>query len=156
MGFEPSPSNQVCTQRWRRLENVLQKMLFSRFPVEISILVHLKQISVVSKSDKQKKKKKKEKEKKRKEKEKEKRKKKRKKKSPLLIFIPFPLQFKFFSFPFTVSLLFRFISLFFLASLFPFLLFLPLPSLFTPFSLPSKIFPKTFKGWATPSYSTGH
>ena len=50
--------NQVCSQR-----------------LELSISVHPKQISVVSKNDKQKKKKKKE------------------KKGPLLIFIPFPSPF---------------------------------------------------------------
>ena len=39
--------NQVCTQRWTRLENFPPNCFF---PVEISILVHPKQISVVSKS----------------------------------------------------------------------------------------------------------
>ena len=67
----------MCSQRWARLENFPPKFPF--------ILIHPKQISVVSKSDKQKKKK------------------ERKKKGPLLISIPSLLHFKFVSSPFTIS-----------------------------------------------------
>ena len=69
--------NQVCSQRWARLQNFPHKLMsiysgvrgiffrgvkvtFSDFSqVKISILVHPKQISVVSKDDQKKKKKKK-------------------------------------------------------------------------------------------------
>ena len=43
--------NQVCSQRWARLENFPHNKWGILFPVEISFLVHPKQISVVSKSD---------------------------------------------------------------------------------------------------------
>ena len=100
--------NQVCSQRWARLEHF---PFHNFFPIEISILAHPKQILVVSKSDKQ-------------------------KKSALLIFIPFPfhLQFPFFSLSiFPVSLpLFSFLSSFSLSLPF-FLLFPFLPKFFPNF-----------------------
>ena len=77
--------NQVCTQRWARLEN----FPFPDFPRRNFILIDPKQISVVSKSDKH-----------------------REKKGPLLIFIPFPFHLKFFFFLFTIPLLFLSIFLF--------------------------------------------
>ena len=98
--------------------------------------VHPKQISIVSKSDKQKKKK--------------------KKKGPLLIFLYLsPFHFKFSSSPFTTifpSFPFPFslfsLSLFSLSSSFSLSLpFFPLPSLFPHF--PFQNFPPTFQGWAT-------
>ena len=55
MQWESQGCNQVCSQRWARLENF---PFPDFFPIEISILAHPKQISVVSKSDKKKKKKK--------------------------------------------------------------------------------------------------
>ena len=87
-----------------------------KFPPKISILVHPKQILVVSKSEKQ----------------------KNKKKSSLLIFIPFPLQFLVFlhNFPSPFSPF-----PFFLASLFRFLLFFSLPSIFSS-SIISPFLPK--------------
>ena len=108
--------NQVRSQKWARLENF---PFPNFFPVEIFILGHPKQISVVSKSDKQK-----------------------KKKVLAAHFHTFPILFKFSSSPFTTSLLF--LSIFpspHLLSLFPFLLFSPSPFHFSSFPPPLQNLP---------------
>ena len=53
--YDEQGHNQVYSQRWATLENFPLPDCFPR-RLEVSILVHPKQISVVSKSDKQKKK----------------------------------------------------------------------------------------------------
>ena len=120
---------QVQSQRWARLENFPHKCLYTVayflevtkshfliflnremffFLVAISIVVHPKQISVVSKRDKQ-----------------------NKNKNSSAHTFP-PSIFKFSSSPFTISSLFLSIfPFFFIASLFPFLLFFLIP-LFSP------------------------
>ena len=109
--------NQVYNRRWARLEN----SPFPNPPPEISILVHHKQISVVSRSDKQIKKK--------------------KKKGPLLICTPLPFHFKFPP-PLLQFLLFLSIFLVFPHLSFPFPPHFPSPFPFPPLPLLSKISPK--------------
>ena len=130
----PSGRNQVCIQRWARLENSP--------PQNVHFGTPQTNFSGFKKWQAKKKKKKK--------------KKRSCSFSYLSPFIPLPFHFKFFSSPFT-----SFPSFFspFSFSLFPFLLFSPfLFSSSFPFSSfpPSKQnFPQTFQGWVpTPSYAT--
>ena len=117
--------NQVCSQRWARLEN----FPFPGFFPHRSFHFGTPQTNSIGFRKWQ----------------------ARKKKGPLLIFIPFPFHCKFFSSPFTISFFFLSIFPFFLASLFPFLLFF----LFLPFFLLSLYLPKFPPNFLpTPSYAT--
>ena len=126
---------QMCSRRWARLENLKMSPIIDM--IEISILVHSKQItnyklqiSVVSESDKQKKKKKKG-------------KKKEKKKGGGFLCSFSYFYYNFPSFPLHIPFSFFSLPLFSLSSSF---------SLSLPFSsfLPSfQNVPQTFQGWAT-------